>query len=175
MRLIKNRPHYSPTDLVRYLGSPYASWYDRYALHKPEHVQCKDPEDAMSKTLAHRGYAHEEGVTEALKADGMTVAKPESKNKEQQLAETIALMHSGVDVIEQAVLSLDNITGYADFLVKVPGASDLGDWHYEVWDAKLARSVKPSFVIQLCCYTEMVVAIQGRQPESVRSAWLERD
>ena len=121
MRLIDNRPHYSPTDLVRYLGSPYASWYDRLVLHESKHLQYRDPENAMSQTLARRGYVHEEGVTEAFKADRKAVAKPTSKSKQKQLSETIALMRSGVDIIEQAVLTLDDITGYADFLVRVPG------------------------------------------------------
>ena len=35
------------------------------------------------------------------------------------------------------------------------------DSHYEVWDTKLAHHIKPTFVIQLCCYAEMLCAIQG--------------
>ncbi len=43
--------------------------------------------------------------------------------------------------------------------------SDLGDWSYEVADTKLARSVKPYFVLQLCFYSELVARIQGAEPE----------
>ena len=29
---------YSPTDLIRYLASPFASWLDRYYLENPEAI-----------------------------------------------------------------------------------------------------------------------------------------
>src|SRR5690606_15561396 len=53
------------------------------------------------------------------------------------------------------------------FLLKVSGASLLGDYHYEVWDTKLASSVKPYFVVQLCCYVDMLEALQGLRPEYI--------
>jgi uncharacterized protein len=50
-------------------------------------------------------------------------------------------------------------------LIRIPGHSEFGDWQYEVWDTKLARGMKPYFAIQLCCYSEMLEALQGRLPE----------
>ena len=35
-----------------------------------------------------------------------------------------------------------------------------GSYHYEVWDAKLAKRAKPSHVMQLCAYQEMVAALE---------------
>lgn len=49
--------------------------------------------------------------------------------------------------------------------VSVDGSSELGGRHREVWDTELARSLKPYFAIQLCCYSEMLHAIQGHLPE----------
>jgi len=57
--------------------------------------------------------------------------------------------------------------GHADFLVKVPGTSALGDFHYEVWDTKLARRVKPGMVLQLCCYADMLEAVQQRHAHDI--------
>ncbi|MDR9778417.1 hypothetical protein RJJ65_38405, partial [Rhizobium hidalgonense] len=82
-----------------------------------------------------------------------------------QSAATIEAMKAGVDVIFQAYLCDDPFRGYADFLVKVDGASSLGDFHYEVWDSKLASTVKPYFIIQLCCYAQMIEKIQHRLPQ----------
>ena len=58
--------------------------------------------------------------------------------------------------------------GFPDFLVRVDGDSALGAWHYEVWDTKLARHPKPYFLIQLCCYADMLEAAQERRPREVQ-------
>lgn len=76
-------------------------------------------------------------------------------------------MNDGVDVIYQAHLQLPPFQGYADFLIKKAGKSRLGDYCYEVWDTKLARSVKPSFLLQLCCYAEMLEAMQGSRTDYI--------
>ncbi len=57
--------------------------------------------------------------------------------------------------------------GYADFLQRVPGASALGDYHYEPWDTKLALNEKPHFLIQLSCYADLLALIQGVIPKRV--------
>lgn len=81
--------------------------------------------------------------------------------------DTLTAMHKGVDVIYQAALSLHPFKGYADFLIKVEGDSDLGAFHYEPWDIKLSKTVKPQFVIQLCCYAEMLEVIQNKRPNRI--------
>ena len=55
--------------------------------------------------------------------------------------------------------------GYADFLERVDQPSALGSYSYEVADTKLARRVKPYFLIQLCFYSELLAAVQGVAPE----------
>ena len=61
-------------------------------------------------------------------------------------------MRRGADVIVQAPLGNDTWFGYADVLVKVPGDSALGDWHYEAHDTKLARETRAGAILQLCIY-----------------------
>ena len=58
----------------------------------------------------------------------------------------------------------DDFAGYPDFLVRVAPPSDLGAWSYEPWDTKLARHPKPYFLVQLCCYAEMLERAQGVRP-----------
>ena len=48
--------------------------------------------------------------------------------------------------------------------------SDLGAWSYEVWDTKLARHAKASAVLQLCMYSDLLAALQGRRPEKMHVA-----
>ena len=77
-------------------------------------------------------------------------------------------MRAGHGVIYQGALALGSFAGIADFLVRVDGPSILGSYHYEVWDTKLARKPKPYFIIQLCCYAEMLEGIQGRLPSELQ-------
>src|SRR5690554_2442573 len=83
------------------------------------------------------------------------------------IEETLSAMQAGFDVIAQAKLELGAFAGFTDFLIKVPGVSQLGDFYYEIWDTKLSRSLKPTYPIQLCCYAEMLANLQGVLPEKV--------
>lgn len=167
---------YAPTDLSRWLLSPYASWMARYAIEYPEKSPLKDEPDAMLSRLAVRGLEHEDSLEQEFKQQGLSVVNVDLKIKalrkdgpklsrtqshELAVKTTKELITEGVDVIAQAALEKDSFSGFADFLVKVPGKSELGDFHYEVWDTKLARRVKPGMVLQLCSYVDMLEAIQG--------------
>ena len=55
--------------------------------------------------------------------------------------------------------------GYADFLQRVDTPSDLGPWSYEVVDTKLARQPSAPAVLQICMYSDLLGAMQGRLPE----------
>lgn len=76
-------------------------------------------------------------------------------------------MRQGIDIIVQARLEMDGFRGFADFLVKVPGESNLSNHHYEVWGTKLTKHLKPSHVIQLCSYAEILETIQRIRPKHI--------
>ena len=156
---------FSPSDLTTYWESEYASWMDRYNLENPGQVQ-KDPDDEMMKVLQEKGFAHEKNILEKMKSDGLSVKIIDDK-ADNQIEETIKALHEGHDVIFQGKLQDDYFMGYSDFLVKVDGHSKLGNYHYEVWDSKLATKLKPYFVIQLCAYSQMLSEIQGVWPKEI--------
>jgi predicted RecB family nuclease len=167
--------YYSPSDLTRYMESPFASWMDRCLVEHPEQMPDKDPADALMSSLAQKGYAHEYTLESEFIEQGYRLVKIEGESVEIKSAKTIEAMKDGADVIVQAHLKLEQFGGYADFLVKVTHAigqqpSLLGNWHYEVWDTKLAKKIKPTFVIQLCCYAEMLESLQGLKPEFITVA-----
>jgi len=149
---------YSPSDLSRYSVSPFASWMERCVLEQPDFVEQVDDEDSLMGLLAEKGDVHEHAILEQMESEGKYVARID-QTKDKALA-TMEAMQSGADIIFQAALKKDSFAGFADFLVRVPGESELGDYHYEVWDTKLARAIKPYFVIQLCCYIDMLEEIQ---------------
>ncbi len=161
---------YSPSDVTRFMDSPFASWMDRYALECPHLAPERDTEDALMGTLQQKGFAHEAAMEAEFRQRGLLVLKVDGDSPEERADRTLAAMQDGVDVIVQARLEKDAFAGFADFLVKVPGASRLGDHHYEVWDTKLASSVRPMFVIQLCCYADMLDSLQGGRSQTITVA-----
>ncbi len=134
---------------------------ERWRLADEGIKSLMDPEDPMLVTLRRQGYAHEDAYLESLRVEGKDVVKIDDPSTDVMLSQTREAMSNGVEIIAQAYLKLDNFGGMADFLVRVPGASRLGDYHYEIWDAKLSKKMKPYFAIQLCCYAEMLESEQG--------------
>jgi len=166
--------HFSLSDLTRYMESPFASWMDRFSIEHLDQAPEKDSADALMSSLAQKGYEHEDALEAAFVGQCLNVVKIEGESSDDKHINTLTAMHQSVDVIVQARLELPPFGGYADFLVKVTheaessspskNKSSLGDWHYEVWDTKLANKLKPTSVIQLCCYAQMLEAIQGCLP-----------
>ena len=159
---------YSPADLVEFLASPFATWMSRFALDHPDRVQ-PDPDPPELTVLAERGRQHEQACLEQLLQEGRDVYIP--SEGEERLAATQAAMQAGREVIYQGRLAHNAVhssfIGQPDFLVRTDGTSDLGDYHYEVWDAKLAHHPSPNFLIQLCCYADLLTVVQARLPGSV--------
>ncbi len=157
---------YSPSDLTAFMDSPFASWMNRAKSINPDLKQHLDAPDEMLNSLQDQGYAHEAKVLES-EFCGKSVTDIGKVDQSGKIAATLAAMQRGDDVVYQGTLALSPFKGYSDFLVKVDGASELGDFHYEVWDSKLAFSPKPYFVVQLCCYSEMLAKIQGVLPKQM--------
>lgn len=164
MRKISSSILYSPSDLIVFMESEFASWMDRFQLERPGEVKM-DQADPTLEILRRKGFEHEAAYLESLRSSGLDVV--EIPDGQESFNATASAMREGRDVIYQAALSNGAFAGRADFLVKVARKSDLGNFHYEVWDTKLSRESKPYFVIQLCCYAEMLEAIQGKLPDCI--------
>ena len=155
---------YSPTDLVRFMESPYSSWMDRLYLEHPDRIK-PDEESAEKKLVAQSGNLHELNHLTKIKAAKLDVCEIPKGDVAQSISLTAAAVREGRSVIYQACLQLAPFRGYADFLFK---ASESGTPVYEVQDTKVARSVKPYHLVQLCCYSEMLASLQGKLPEHVK-------
>jgi len=161
MQYINNKFHYSPTDLILFMQSPFASWMNRFALKFPKETPERDITNDLLGLLQNKGQQHEQRQEELFKYQGLTVLKINADTTELKKQYTLDAMKNGIDVIAQAYLEHQPFFGLADFLIKVPGESIFGNYHYEVWDTKLSRKAKPEFIVQLCCYTEMLEVMQG--------------
>jgi uncharacterized protein len=159
---------FSPSDLVRYVQSPFASWMERLCLEQPETKALKDQPDALLSYLAGKGLAHEANYLNALEASSQQVVTIDDKlSNEIRITATLDAMKNGADIIFQACLKSGDFQGFADFLVKVKKPSKLGDYSYEPWDTKLSKQPKAYFIIQLCCYADLLEAAQGVLPDKI--------
>ena len=127
------RLRYSPSDLVRYLASPFASWMDRYHLEQPDAVEPDEAADDAA-LIAQTGGRHEQAVLEEFRSSAGPVAEICTDNFLHARRETLAALAAKVPVIYQAALENGPFSGFADFLLLDASGS------YQVWDAKLARS-----------------------------------
>ena len=146
---------YSPSDLVRFVNSPFASWMDRYHLENHDEV-TPDQESEDQKLIARTGDQHERAVLEEFKGSKAGLVEISRDDARAAQMETISAIGAHTPIIYQAALEDQQFAGFADFLI----LDEMG--HYQVWDTKLARSPKPQYAIQLCCYSEMYVAMTGK-------------
>lgn len=143
---------YSPTDLIRFMESPFASWMERLHLEFPDQA-TPDWENEEKKLIAAAGDQHEARFLKDLKAQGRDVCVIERGRSAESA--TSAALQSGREVIYQGCLSWDQFRGFTDFLFRTNESTPAAPV-YEVWDTKLARKPKPYYLVQLCCYAEML-------------------
>jgi uncharacterized protein len=152
---------FSPSDLINYVRSEFITWMERFYLDHPGEAE-PDPDSEEMQIVQDKGIEHELNFLAALKADGRGVM--DFGTQKEHFQATVAAMRRGDEIIYQGYLQRDEFAGYPDFLVRVDSPSSLGAWSYEPWDTKLARHPKPYFLVQLCCYAEMIEAVQGVRP-----------
>jgi uncharacterized protein len=166
VRIVAGQPRLSASDLANHLGCRYLTALDLAAAEgRIEPPRWRDPALAV---LQQRGLEFERGYLEHLAADGVTITRldPDAADSPASAYErTLEAMCRGDDVIVQATLVRDRWLGRADLLRRVAAPSALGAWSYEVTDTKLARETRGSTMLQLCLYSDIVGAAQGRLPE----------
>lgn len=109
-----------------------------------------------------KGKEHELAVTKAM---GYELEFGPGLDMEELFASTLEAMRSGVSGIAQGALMHEERRGIPDFLERVDGPSELGDFHYTVGDAKISKEAKPHHLLQLLFYARLLERIQGRLPD----------
>lgn len=155
----------SPSDLNDYVNCRHLTTLAREVAggeREAPHVA-----DEAARLLQEKGELHELRFLERLHAEGreVVIAMDERWDFDAAAARTLDAMRAGADVISQATFVNGPWRGRADFLMKSPGTTKLVAWSYEALDAKLARAEKPTYVLQLCFYSDGIASVQGRRPE----------
>ena len=133
MRWNNNQIRLSASDLMRFMACPHAARLDLAWLRREDEdlVPVDDSEDVV--LLQRHGDRHEIAHLQHLEDDGKDVIRIETEDVsfEESLKATREALEAGPDIIFQAALDGGMWGGYADFLERVPVASDLGAFSYE--------------------------------------------
>jgi uncharacterized protein len=168
MQLRNGQRLYAATDLVGHLSCAHLTSLN---VERLEGRVDPPPKRAASTAdlAAEKGDEHERRHLEILRGEHgaglVEISKDGGPSGLEDAAKaTREAMEAGAAVIYQATFLDLPWMGYADFIERVDEPSELGEWSYIPIDTKLARSVKPYFVIQLCSYAALIETIQGLAP-----------
>ena len=173
MRLVEDRLVLGATDLSDYVACEHLTQLEIRRAHGEELPRSRT---TLAELLATLGGEHETHWVEERRAAGQHVHSfdPEATRSaatlaelEHAAAETAAVMQQGTKVLYQPFFFDGTWQARADFLVRVDRPSALGDFSYEVYDAKLARHVRVETLLQLCEYSLQVSRIVGAMPEQM--------
>lgn len=151
---------FSATDLASFLACRH--------LTNLEIAQANAPaaEDAQAGLLRAKGLEHEQAILAAWEQKDLEVTRiDETASLADRAAATREAMERGAACIHQATLVDPPWHGVADFLRRVEPMS--GPYSYEAVEVKLARAARPTHVLQLCVYSELLAALQGHPPHSM--------
>lgn len=154
----------SATDLSHFLNCRHRTALELgEARGRQKRPQFNDP---VLEALLARGLEHERQYVASLDNGGRKVVNlGEVKDRNNAIAQTLAALSAGVDVVVQGALEDRRWYGRPDVLLRTPGQSAFGDSRYEVADTKLARETKGGTILQLGLYCEMLARVQGVSPE----------
>src|SRR5438094_7550874 len=168
MQAANGRVVLSPSDLNDYVECPHLTTLS-LEVARDARRRTYVAED-YGNLLRDKGKEHEAAYLAELRARGRRVVDVIGANEwdfDASARATINAMRGGAEIIYQATFVQGDWRGRADFLERVDQPTALGEWGYEALDAKLARAEKPTYVLQLCFYTEAIASIQRVTPEKM--------
>src|SRR5262249_49195138 len=132
------------THVYSYVKCPRLAALD---LHLPRTE--RRPPTEWEEFSAQRGRDFETHYVQRL-----PVAQPSypERDFDAGAAATLVLLRDGVEWIHQAVLATSDRLGLPDLLRRVPGASALGEHHYEVLDVKTSGRSRGEQILQVVFY-----------------------
>jgi predicted RecB family nuclease len=166
MKILASQIRLSASDLSNHLACRHLTTLDLQVARG----ERAEPEWAAPdlKVIQELGLRHERAYLAHLSAQGLVVENLGHINHKEEgrlLAETLALMERGAQVIAQGALSDREWFGRPDVLRRVEKRSERWAWSYEVADTKLARETKATTILQLSLYSELLKKAQGTMPE----------
>lgn len=161
------------SDFYKYLTCPHWPWFERFA--SPEERALKRKLTLGEERRLDDGLSHEHAVMGELTKGRTVTAMSESGDAGALFQATLQAMQEGADTIYQGTLVDGDWHGRPDLLIRVEGASKLGNWHYVPVDIKIAHELKLSHRLQLVFYSFLLERIQGVFPEKAAIVNVDKD
>src|SRR6267143_6500540 len=162
MKIVGQHLRLAGSDLSNHLACRHLTTLDLQLARGDRKAQDWAAPDL--KVIQELGLRHEAAYLAHLSAQGLVVENLghiDHKEEARLLAETLALMERGAQVIAQGALSDGEWFGRPDVLRRVEKHSDRWKWSYQVVDTKLARETKATTILQLSLYSDLLKQIQG--------------
>ena len=170
MKVIEDRLRVSASDVANFLACQQLTQLDlqmaRGMLRPPREF------DLGFMDLVGRGEEHERAVLERFRVDGHEIA--DLSESGGTVEETVGAIQAGPGVIYQGTLTGAGggvaLLGRPDFLVRADllpapdGEPRPPGLHYEIVDAKLARTAKARAVLQSAFYSHLLAEVQETEP-----------
>jgi predicted RecB family nuclease len=166
MQLLDGEIVFTATDLVGFSRCDHLTTLDANWVSAKSAPFAPPIRSPFAELLSRRGTQKEaEFVAGIGSVETIELRDRTTLGYEAAAEATTDAMRRGTPKIYQAVFFDGTSVGISDLLVRVERPSRLGEWSYEALDVKLARDVRPHFVLQLCSYSDHLGRIQGVEPE----------
>lgn len=168
MNILSDKITFSPSDLVQFFESEFSSYMDHFEKMASKEALKelgvhRDPSDPLYELIKDLGNKHEKNIINKMEKFQF-IFRVETETHIKALQKTDQAMRAGEEKIYQAAIKKEEIFGYVDLLVKQEGPSIFGNHYYIPYDFKIAKHPKPTALIQLCCYCDILHSLQGVLP-----------
>lgn len=161
MQIFDGQLVYSATDLI---GHGDCSHMTALSIaHQLDLVDIKPVKaGGMAALAGKRGNEHELKVLDLMKSEGKVVTDltglPRASRAELTTSaeQTKAALDRGDDLVYQGIFFDGVFLGYPDFLIRVDDPKYSRGYTYEVWGAKLKRSLSAHAVLQMTAYSRQL-------------------
>jgi len=155
---MSDKKYLTADHFYKFFQCPHWIWYDIYAdakrkKHIPPILELLYRGKLVNPSESIRKFKEFEQV------------KPEQfKDIEETFLATLELMKQGKNIYH-GVLMHENWVGMPDLLEAKPGKSELGDWHYVVYDIQNTLDLRDENKFQLVFYSLILERLQGVRPK----------
>jgi len=164
---MKNKNFYSATMLTRYINCKHTITNE---FNEQKLKLKRLPRTFADNLRLEKGLLHEANYFKELSkkySKVKNIKKLKDLSKEEKIEETIKALKNGYELIYGGWLKSGDWSGELDFLeINQKTKSNLGDWSYEIIDAKNSSNVKGDHIYQVCLYSFLLQDIQGVLPEN---------
>ena len=163
MKIKNNQYLISPSDLNNFVTCKYI--IKNNILFLTDKIKKKKAATDQ-KIWQEFGLEHEEKHFDILKKKYKThIIIRTDQTEQKRFEDTQRAIKDGIDLIYHAYFIENNFRGEVDFLIKVK--KDPKNFHYEVYDTKITRSLKPRHVLQITGYSYLLSKTQGHIPDTM--------